>query len=73
MDWGSVFCPSPSHTSQIEASTSLLPPGQPPGHLNFWKIFVQIPDSLSRKAVQMPPPARAYGGGARAYFPDSGW
>ena len=30
------------------------PPGQPPGHLNFWKIFVQIPPSRGRKAVQMP-------------------
>ena len=30
------------------------PQGQPPGHLNFWKIFVQIPPSLGRKAVQMP-------------------
>ena len=34
------------------------PPGQPPppGHLKFWKIFVQIPPSLGRKAVQIPPP-----------------
>ena len=32
------------------------PPGQPPGYLNFWKIFVQIPPSPGRKAVQMPPP-----------------
>ena len=39
-------------TSQIEAST--YPPGQPPVHLNFWKIFVQIPPSRGRKAVQMP-------------------
>ena len=39
-------------TSQIEASTSA--PGQSPGHLNFWKIFVQIPPSRGRKAVQMP-------------------
>ena len=39
-------------TSQIEASTS--PPGQPPGHLNFWKSFVQIPPSRGQKAVQMP-------------------
>ena len=31
-----------------------IPPGQPPGHLNFWKIFVQIPHSRGRKAVQMP-------------------
>ena len=39
-------------TSQIEASTS--PPGQPHGHLNFWKSFVQIPPSRGRKAIQMP-------------------
>ena len=26
----------------------------PPGHLNFWKIFVQIPPSRGRKTVQMP-------------------
>ena len=32
------------------------PPGQPPGHFNFWKIFVQILPSPGRKAVQMPPP-----------------
>ena len=31
------------------------PPGQSPGHLIFWKIFVQIPPSPGRKAVQMPP------------------
>ena len=31
-----------------------IPPGQPPGHLNFWRIFVQIPSSRGRKAVQMP-------------------
>ena len=31
-----------------------IPPGQPPRHLNFWKIFVQIPPSRDRKAVQMP-------------------
>ena len=31
-----------------------IPPGQPPGHLNFRKIFVQIPHSRGRKAVQMP-------------------
>ena len=28
----------------------------PPGHLNFWKIFVQIPSSPGRKVVQMPHP-----------------
>ena len=50
-----------------------VPPGQPPEHLNFWKIFVQIPPSRGWKAVQIPPPARALGGGAGAYFTDSGW
>ena len=39
-------------TSLIEAST--YPPGQPPVRLNFLKIFVQIPPSRGRKAVQMP-------------------
>ena len=29
--------------------------GSPPRHLNFWKIFPQMPPSLGRKAVQMPP------------------
>ena len=29
--------------------------GSPPRHLNFLKIFVQMPPSLGRKAVQMPP------------------
>ena len=33
-----------------------IPPGQPLGHLNFGKIFVQIPPSPGRKAVEMPPP-----------------
>ena len=33
-----------------------IPPGQTTGHLNFWKIFVQIPPSPGRKAVQMPTP-----------------
>ena len=40
-------------TSQIKASTP-FPPRQPSGHLKFWKIFVQIPPSRGRKAVQMP-------------------
>ena len=37
---------------QIEASTS--PPGQPPGHLTFLKIIVQIPPYPGQNAVQMP-------------------
>ena len=32
------------------------PPRATPGHLNFWKVIVQIPPSLGQKAVQMPPP-----------------
>ena len=39
---------------QSNRSLNIPPPGQPPGHLNFWKIFVQIPHSRGRKAVQMP-------------------
>ena len=31
-----------------------LPPGQPPGHLTFLKIIVQIPPYPGRNAVQMP-------------------
>ena len=30
------------------------PPGQPPGHLTFLKIFVQIPPYPGQNAVQMP-------------------
>ena len=41
---------------QSNRSFNMPPPGQPPGHLNFWKMFAQIPPSLGRKAVQMPPP-----------------
>ena len=31
-----------------------LPPGQPPGHLTFLKIIVQIPPYLGQNTVQMP-------------------
>ena len=58
---------------QSNRSFNIPPHGQPPGHLNFWKIFVQIPPSPGWKAVQMLPPAHAFGGGAGAYFTDSGW
>ena len=37
---------------QIEAST--CPPGQPPGHLTFLKIIVQIAPYPGQNAVQMP-------------------
>ena len=37
---------------QIEAST--CPPGQPPGHLTFLKIIVQISPYPGQNAVQMP-------------------
>ena len=36
------------------------PPGQTPGHLNFWKNIVQTPTSPGRKAVQMPHPWENY-------------
>ena len=39
---------------QIEAST--CPPGQPPEHLTFLKIIVQIPPYPGQNAVQMPHP-----------------
>ena len=51
-----------SITSQIAAcyvpfkSKLQHPPRATPGHLNFWKISVQIPPSPSQIAVQMPPP-----------------
>ena len=38
---------------QIEASTC-PPPGQPPGHLTFLKIIVQIPPYPGQNSVQMP-------------------
>ena len=38
----------------VKSKLKHTPPGQTPGHLNFWKIFVQIPPSRGRKAVQMP-------------------
>ena len=43
--------------SYVPVKTKLqYPPRQPPGYLNFWNIFVQIPPSLAWKAVQMPHP-----------------
>ena len=39
---------------QSNRSFNIPAPGQPPGHLNFWHIFVEIPPSPGRKAVQMP-------------------
>ena len=40
-------------TSQIEASTS-PPPGQLPGHFNFWKMFVQISPPRAEKLFNYP-------------------
>ena len=40
----------------VKSKLQLPPLGQSPGHLNFVKIFVQIPPSPGQKAVQMPPP-----------------
>ena len=33
-----------------------IPSEQPPGGLNFWKIFFQIPPSPGQKGDQMPHP-----------------
>ena len=35
-------------------SFNMAPPRQPPGHLTFWKIIVQIPPYPGQNAVQMP-------------------
>ena len=49
-----IFCSSPDN---VPVKSKLQhPPRQLPGHLNFWKIFVQIPPSLGQKTVHMPPP-----------------
>ena len=37
-----------------QSNQSFNIPRQPPGRLNFWKIFVQIPLYRGQKAVQMP-------------------
>ena len=39
---------------QSNRSFNIPPPGQPPGICIFCKIFVQIPPSRGRNAVQMP-------------------
>ena len=51
-DWRK-FCIGRRVMYQSNRSLS-IPTGRPPGHLNFWKIFVKIPPSRGRKAVQMP-------------------
>ena len=40
---------------QIAASIYPPPPRQPPGHLTFLKIIVQIPPYPGQNTVQMPP------------------
>ena len=49
-----------------------LSPGNPPGIWIFGKSLFKFPCSSDWKAVQMSPPARAFGRGAGAYFTDSG-
>ena len=48
-------CERLSSTHNVPVKSKLQhPPRATPGHLNFWKIFVQIPPSRGRKAVQLP-------------------
>ena len=46
------FCKLWLCIGQIEAST--CPPGQPPGHLTFLKVVVQIPPYPDQNVVQIP-------------------
>ena len=38
----------------VKSKLQHAPPGQPPGHLTFLKIIVQIPPYPGQNAVQMP-------------------
>ena len=38
----------------VKSKLQHQPPGQPPGHLTFLKIIVQIPPYPGQNAVQMP-------------------
>ena len=38
----------------VKSKLQHAPPGQPPGHLTFLKIIVQIPPYPGENAVQMP-------------------
>ena len=49
VDWTSVFVMYRSNRS-----FNMPPPGNPPGHLTFLKIIVQIPHYPGQNAVQMP-------------------
>ena len=37
-----------------------IPPGQPPGHLNFWKIFGKFPPHRAEKLFKCPPSRENY-------------
>ena len=52
--WGIWTLSWISYNVPVKSMLQHPPPRQPPRHLNFWKIFVQIPSSRGRKAVQMP-------------------
>ena len=51
VNWQQTFLQS---YVSVKSKLQHPPPGQHQGHLNFWKICVQIPLSLGQKAVQMP-------------------
>ena len=55
-NYSKIICLDPNPNINVPVKSKLKhppPPWQPPEHLNFWKIFVQIPPSRGRKAVQM--------------------
>ena len=53
--WSPALCgPSPRTNVSVKSKLQHAPPGQPPGHLTFLKIIVQISPYLGQNAVQMP-------------------
>ena len=61
LDWLATFQPkekcNPCHFVWVKSKLQHPPPpsGQPPTHLTFLRIIVQIPPYPSQNAVQMPP------------------
>ena len=75
MFWFHAYAINVSVKSKLQHAP---PPGQPPGHLTFLKIIVQIPPYSGQNAVQMPhtrvrsgdqmPPPRGHFTGTRLLY-----